>query len=420
MKKVLIIAYQFPPMGGPGVQRTLKFVKHLRSFGYEPVVLTRAEGKMKFVDKTMLSEIPEGVKVFRTNPYDLTELPSALSLVGKVVARKVLIPDGERLWQLSIQKKALEIVKSEGIELVYSTSYPYSDHLLGLYLKKKLNIKWVADFRDEWTNNPYTLDHPHNKIRTAIEKKQEKEVLLTADYLITNTPVMRKNFIENNHLKENNFCFIPNGYDEEDFLGLDASKKNNSKFTMTYTGMLYGRRKPDTFFAALSQLIQENKIAKEKVHVQLIGNFVVEKLTETIKSYGLRDVVHILSYMPHKQCINELLKSDALLLIEGTGRGAEAFYTGKVFEYMNTQRPVLAILPENGVAAELVKKSNIGLVADFDNVNQIKQNILEYYHLWLQGNLNFEPNRDEIKKYERKQLTRQLADVFDKLATVTK
>lgn len=414
MEKVLFIANQFPPMGGSGVQRSVKFVKHLRSFGYEPIVFTREIGNMPLKDETLLKDIPEGTEIIRTKPWECSELKGAMRIPGKVLS-KFMIPDSARLWFENSKKKALEIIDKENIRLVYTTSAPYSDHLLGLYIKKQRpDVKWVVDFRDEWTNNPYTLDNPYNPIRTKIEKNMEYSVLVTADMLITNTPVMRKNFVENNSLKGDNFFVIPNGYDEEDFKSFDLTKPQNDKMTLVYTGALYGRRKPDTFFEALKQLKNENKIDGDKLLVKLIGNYHKDKLQAQIDSYGLTKQFEIVGYVPHDVCIKHQLDADVLVLIEGTGRGADAFYTGKIFEYMNTGRPVLAILPENGAAADLVRESKIGIVSHTDNVEKIKENILDYYTKWCNGGLDFEPDRAVINKFERKALTKALSEVFDK------
>lgn len=414
MEKVLFVANQFPPMGGSGVQRSVKFVKHLRSFGYEPIVFTRELGNMPLKDETLLKDIPEGTEIIRTKPWECSELKGAMRIPGKVLS-KFMIPDSARLWFENSKKKALEIIDKENIKLLYTTSAPYSDHLLGLYIKKQRpNIKWVVDFRDEWTNNPYTLDNPYNPIRTKIEKNMEYSVLTTADMLITNTPVMRRNFVENNSLKGDNFFVIPNGYDEEDFKSFDLTKPTNDKMTLVYTGALYGRRKPDTFFEALKQLKSENKIDGNKILVKLIGNYHKDKLQAQIDSYGLTDQFEIVGYVPHDVCIKHQLDADILVLIEGTGRGADAFYTGKIFEYMNTGRPVLAILPENGAAADLVRESKIGIVSHTDNVEKIKENILDYYTKWCDGKLDFEPDRSVIDKFERKALAKSLAEVFDK------
>ena len=415
MKKVLMIANQFPPMGGSGVQRSVKFVKHLRAFGYEPVVFTREVGNMPLKDETLLKDVPVGVKIYRTKPYEAPEAQGIMRIPGKILG-KLIIPDSARLWMENAKKEVLKVIKDENINIIYTTSAPYSDHLLGRYIKRKMpNIKWAADFRDEWTNNPYTLDNPSNPIRTKIEKDMERSVLLEADMLITNTPVMRKNFVENNGLKGDNFFVIPNGYDVEDFEGLEIKDAQNDKFTMVYTGSLYGRRKPDTFFEALKQLKAEGKIKPETFLVKLIGNYHKDKLQAQIDSFGLTKEFEIVGYVPHDECIRHQLSADSLVLIEGTGRGAEAFYTGKIFEYMNTGKPVLAILPENGAAADLVRKSRIGVVAHTDTVEKIKDIIFDYYDKWTRGELTFDPDRTVIEGFERKALTAELAKVFDKM-----
>nr|WP_317359885.1 glycosyltransferase family 4 protein [uncultured Tyzzerella sp.] len=419
MEKVLIIANQFPPMGGSGVQRSVKFVKHLRAFGYEPIVFTRKTQGAKLIDETLLNDVPQGVKIVRTKAYEPSEMDGILKIPFKVLA-KIMIPDSARIWFETSKKEALKTIQENNIKIIYTTSAPYSDHLLGLYIKRKMpHIKWVVDFRDEWTNNPYTLDNPHNPIRTKIEKNMEKDVLLEADYLITNTPVMRDNFIKNNGIKGDNFYVIPNGYDEEDFYNMDFTKANNDKFTMVYTGALYGRRKPDNFFKAIKNLKDKGIIKDDSLKVKLIGNYHKDKLQAQIDSFSLTNEIEIIGYVPHNVCIKHQLSSDALVLIEGSGVGANAFYTGKIFEYMNTRRPVIAILPE-GVAKDLVLESKIGIVANTDNVLEIEDIIKQYYEKWQKNMLDFEPNFSVIEKFERKALTKDLANIFDKALEFTK
>lgn len=413
MEKVLIIANQFPPMGGSGVQRSVKFVKHLSKFGYEPIVFTRKTDGATLLDETLLKDVPQNTKIIRTKAYEPAEMKGILKLPFKVLS-KLMIPDSAIFWMMKSKEKAIQIIENEGIKIIYTTSAPYSDHLLGRYIKRKFpKIKWIADFRDEWTNNPYTLDNPHNKIRTNIEKNMEMSVLKEADYLITNTPVMRENFLKISGLNGENFFVIPNGYDEEDFENMNFERPKNEKFTMVYTGALYGRRKPDNFFSAIKNLKEKDLLDPNKINVKLIGNYHKDKLQAKIDSLNLINQIEIVGYVPHDICIKNQLLADVLILIEGSGVGANAFYTGKIFEYMNTKRPVLAILPK-GVAADLVLESGIGNVANTDSISEIEKNILQYYQKWLQNTLEFSPNWEIIKNYERKKLTQSLAKIFDK------
>lgn len=413
MKKVLMIAHSFPPAGGPGVQRTSKFVKHLRSFQWEPVILTRDDKNLPLTDESLLKDIPPGISVYRTRACDLNRV---LGVAGKIVSRTLLIPDGERLWQLFSLKKALEIIENEKIDLIYTTSLPYTSHLLGLEIKKRhVKLPWVADFRDEWTNNPYILDNPYNPLRMKIERAQERRVLESADMLITNTPVMLRNFLNNNnHLNLNGkFHVIPNGYDPDDFNMITPSKKDHGRYVISYTGSFYGRRKPDPFLRAMGELISEGSIDADDILLRLMGNFKHEQIGQLSKKYNLEDCVEILPYMPHDQCIKAMMESDCLLLIEGSGPGSDAFYTGKIFEYMMSTRPILAVIPSGGAAAELIRDTATGLVCDYDSPGQIKKGLESF----LSGEYEYNPNKKEIAKYDRRNLTFLLAQVFKKAGT---
>jgi glycosyltransferase involved in cell wall biosynthesis len=410
MKNVLIIAHQFPPIGGSGVQRTQKFVKYLRKFDYEPVVLTRDASRAALKDETLLSEIPADVKIVRTKAYDFNSMPGIFKYAGKLIGR-LLIPDAEVIWQYAARNTAIEVIKKNNIDVIYTTSAPYSDHLLGLYLKGIFpEIPLVCDFRDEWTNNPY---HVRKRLRASIERNLEKKVLAAADCLIANTPVMLANFVRDNPETENKFYVIPNGFDDEDFTGLSSITPSNAKFTLTYTGLLYGKRKPDNFFAALRAAIDKGQIDNNKICIRLIGNFKKSLLQDKISDYGLNNIVFLLPYMKHRECLTELCKSDALLLIEPSGPGAEAFYTGKVFEYMNTGRPILASIPHKGAAAELISDTNTGLVSDYDDINSTATNLAFLYNCWINKLQPLEPDNNKVRKYERKELTSSLVKVLN-------
>lgn len=413
MKKVLMIAHQFPPVGGSGVQRTTKFVKYLGNYGWKPFVLTRDIQRLSFRDDSLIKDIPADTKIIRTSPWCLPELPGILSLFGKVIAMKMLIPDGERLWQHFSRKAAVKTITEEKVDVIYTTSFPYSSHLLGVYLKKKFpSTPWIADFRDEWTNNPNVQDFHHNKFRSNTEKKLEAKVLAAADCVITNTPVMAENFINGSDSLRQKFFVIPNGYDEEDFAGLSKAAPNNEKFTITYTGLFYGRRKPDTFLDAVRILLSDKSIDKSKFQVNLIGNFKPEYINGVISKYGVGEVVKVLPYMKHKESVQQLIKSDALFLV--AGKGEDAFYLGKIFEYMNTGRPIIAVVPEHGAAAMLINDTNTGYVSDSDDSRKTAENVLKLYQDWLDKSSSLSPDWNKISKFERKVLTEELTKVFEK------
>ncbi|MBN2853585.1 MAG: glycosyltransferase family 4 protein [Clostridia bacterium] len=404
MKKVLIIADEFPPVGGAGVQRTLKFTKYLQHFKYMPTVFTRDEYDISLKDESLLSEIPFNVEVIRTRPFDFLHQNN---LISKIIYYKLLIPDGRFLWYFFSRKALLRQVKRVSPDILYSTSFPYSDHLLGLYVKKKMkNIKWVADFRDEWTNNPY---FKYSKFRTSIEKKLEKKILANADSLITNTPYMRDNFIESYPFIKDKIAVIPNGYDQEDYHDMSLNHENNHIFTITYTGSLYGSRKPDSFLQALSSV--KDKLPNMKV--VFIGNIKSDQIKKLLSQLNLEDSVEFIPYLPHKECIKKLSSGHVSLLIEG--KENIPFYTGKLFEYMYVSHPILAVIPENGAAADLIRETGTGLVCDCEDINAISSALIKLYGDWEKNVASVLRNESEIEKYSRKHLTEKLVDIFNSI-----
>ena len=183
--------------------------------------------------------------------------------------------------------------------------------------------------------------------------------------------------------------------------------------SITYTGAFYGRRKPDTFLEALSRLIGDGRINREKIFVELIGHFHKDQLELKLENCGLKDVVRMSPYIKHDECIKRLSASDCLLLIEGGGRGAEAFFTGKIFEYINAGRPILANIPAKGAAAQVIHHTRTGLVSDCSDMEKTAENLLMLYNGWLEGINMYSPNREAIAKYNRKSLTGELVKVFE-------
>jgi glycosyltransferase involved in cell wall biosynthesis len=415
MDRLLFIANEFPPIGGSGVQRSAKFVKYLLKEGYNPVVITKEALPDSLLDHSLLDEIDLPFRRFDLNSYDLVNRRGLCKYPCKLIGRKLLIPDSEVLWYLFNRKKVLQILDESGISTIYTTSFPYSGHLLGLYLKnKRPNIKWIADFRDEWTANPYFLDSKFGRARMNLEKGMEENVVNKCDYLIANTPFMLDTFLQMYPQLNNKSSFIPNGFDEDDF-EFEPHLKNTSKFVISYTGALYGRRKPDNFFQALSELIKDGNIIKENIEVNFAGNIYKHIMDKYIEQFELDGVVNLKGYLPHKESINLLKSSDAILLIEGGGPGSEKFYTGKVFEYIKTLKPVLALLPKNGAAAGIVDKSGTGLVCEYDDIVEIKEKLLVIYNDFLHKNNRFNPNIDFINGFSRRSQTKELIKIIEEI-----
>lgn len=413
MKKVLMIAHQFPPIGGSGVQRTVKFVKYLPDFGWKGDVFTRRAKRAALTDPTLNRDIPEDTVVYRSAAWDLSEWPFPLSLPGKLIRRKILVPDGERLWEVFSRKEAIRVAKDGGYDMLYSTSQPFSTHLLAMEIKKAVpSLPWVVDLRDEWTNNSFVKAYGYGPSRIRRERAMERQVFETCDAIVINTPYMRDNSVRDYpHLKEK-FTVIPNGYDREDFEGLEPSRQND-RFTLTYTGLIYGNTSPVTLFKAVSRLLSEGRVRPETIRLRFIGRYKPGMLEAMAKEHHLEEVVEVLPYMPHRESIQNLLWSDAVLLL--LGEGTEAIYTGKLMEYINTGKPILATIPAQGAAASLIAETQTGFVADCSDVETTAKHFHTMVENWLQGRQLFQPDLQKIAQYERRELTKKLAEIFNRL-----
>jgi len=399
-------------MGGAGVQRTTKFVKYLRDFDIEPVVLTK-DHPGGLTDGTLLNDIPSGVSIHRLKAYDTVNRKGVMRLPMKFIGTRILSPDSEYFWYKFNRKRAEKIVREEQIDCIYTTSFPYSSHLLGLHLKRMFpEIPWICDFRDEWTNNPYHLDSIYKKIKLKMEKRKEFEVTSNCDFFITNTPLMLKGFISDDPSLAEKSVFIPNGYDEDDFRDSEDRRDGGERFVITYTGSLYGRRNLDEFMEGLRAAIDRGHIRVDKLEIRIVGNIYEKVVNSYAEKYGLKDSIRSYGYLPHKESIQMLLNSDVILLVIGKGKGSRNFYTGKIFEYIRANRPILAIVPKDGVAADVIYETNTGKVVDPEDIEGVTAVLSELYKEWAEGRISHDPNWSEIEKYSRKKQTEALSDIF--------
>lgn len=415
MKKVLVIANEFPPMGGSGVQRTTKFVKYLPQFDIEPIVVTK-EHVGSLTDETLLNDLPKNLKIYRLKPYDMVNKKGLFGLGLKFIGTRLLSPDAEFFWYYFNKGRVEEIIKKHQIECIYTTSYPYSSHLMGLYLKRKFpNIKWITDFRDEWTNNPYHLDDFYKRLRFKFEKKKELAITSECDFLITNTQLMLDNFIRDNPTLKGRSTYIPNGYDDDDFIGLINQRDGEDKFVITHTGSLYGRRNLTEFLDGLKIAIDDGRIDKDRLEIRIVGNVYQKVLDEYVEKYNLQGIIKGYGYMPHRESIQMLYNSDLLLLLIGKGKGSENFYTGKLFEYIKADREILGIVPKNGAAAQVIVETNTGVVIDPENIEEIANAVAAYYNDWKNYRMHHNPNWDKVENYSRKSQAGELAGIINNL-----
>lgn len=436
MKKVLIVAYYFPPSGGPGVQRVLKNVKYLTQFGWEPIVLTVENGQFPAIDESLFKEIPEGTKVYRTKifePYDLyrkftgkgknvaldvnnikkdDQKRSFTESIAEFIRATFFIPDARIGWKKYAVKEGLEIINKEGINAIYSSSPPYTCSLIVRELKRKSKLPWIAGLRDPWTD--FLTTPKRWFLPKAIDKSMERSVFNEANYVECAWEGIKKDALEKYPILDaEKFIHIPNGYDSADFPEVELNK--NDIFTITYTGSMYGRRNPLALFNAIEELIEEGKIEKEKFKFRFIGRFGAE-IEEMIENTSFKEQIEVIGYMPHGESIAMLMKSDVLLLIVDEAKESKEIVPGKVYEYLGVMKAILAIAPQKSAIAKLIRETNSGLIAHQDEKDKIKSNFIEFYNNFYNSFELIKINKNKVEKYERKNSAKQLSELLNEIS----
>lgn len=421
MKKVLIIAYYWPPAGGPGVQRWLKFVKYLPEFGVQPIVYVPENATYPILDHELVQEIRKDVTVLThpiNEPYKFATFfsknstktissgiikdqkkQSFLDKTLLYIRGNFFIPDARVGWVKPSVTFLSDYIKQNAIDTIITTGPPHSMHLIGMELKKRFKLKWIADFRDPWTNIGY---HKELKLTERASKKHqelEKEVLNTCDQVITTSFTTKKEF---EVITSKPIQVITNGYDVE----YVSKVPMDNKFTISHIGSLLSKRNPRILWKALRLILKENETFENDFELQLIGKVSPEVL-ETLEEFKLTKFLKIIGYVSHKEAIKKQRSSQLLLLIEINSYETIGIIPGKLFEYMAAERPILAIGPEGSDVEEIIKKTNTGKYFDYESMEEVKNYILTCYDDYL--NHNLKQNGIGLQYYSRKKLTEKLA-----------
>ncbi len=437
MKKVLIVAYYFPPSGGPGVQRVLKYVHYLREFGWEPVVLTVTDANFPARDESLLTEIPDGIQVVRTKifePYDLYRkmtgkkkgtaidvntirkegVPISLSeRISEFIRATFFIPDARIGWYRHAVRAGMETIRREKIEAIYSSSPPYTCALIARKLKRDSRLPWVAGFRDPWTG---FITTPHRWfLPRAIDRRLERSVFEQADAIeVAWKGIERDARRKYPDLPGEKFHHLPNGYDSHDFPSIDPNRRSDHRFTITYTGSMYGRRNPDAFLRAVEGLAARGDIDATRIRLRFIGRF-GDDVHEMFRVSPLHNAIDILGYMSHRESIEQLLLADALLLVVDEYEESDEVVPGKVYEYIGSGKPVIAVAPERSAIADLIAETRSGYVAHQSNIEGIATAVMALYRDHESGERSVVPDRFAIERYERRNMTGRLADLLTSL-----
>lgn len=423
MERALIITYYWPPAGGPGVQRWLKFVKYLRGFGVEPIVYAPENPNYPLIDENFLSEIPSGTEIIKhpiKEPYRFakffskkkTEKMSSgiipqkkLSAMEKLllyVRGNFFIPDARVGWVKPSVAFLSKYISENPVDVVISTGPPHSLHLIGMQLQKNLDLKWIADFRDPWTTIHYHKSLRLNKASEQKHKELEALVLKSADRIIVTSPTTKKEF---EMIAETPISVITNGFDVSEKLdfGLD------SKFSISHIGSLLSERNPEVLWKILSGICNENTSFKNDLQLKFAGA-VSDDVKQSLEKFRLLGNCDFLGYVSHSDAIKLQNESQVLLLVEIDSVETRAIIPGKLFEYMAAKRPIIALGPTESDVEKIITETKSGNFFNYGDGNGLKSEILRLYKEFSNGNLRIAP--EGIEKYSRKELTKQMASLI--------
>lgn len=421
-KKVLIIAYYWPPAGGPGVQRWLKFVKYLPDFGVEPIVYVPENPSYPIIDESLISEIPETVKILRQpikEPYKLASKFSGSK--SKTIAKGIIsenskqgwkerllltvrgnffIPDARKAWIKPSVDYLSKVIKELEIKTIISTGPPHSMHLIAYRLKMLHNVQWLADFRDPWTTIGY---HKQLKLLPFAKRKHlklESEVLQKADKIIVTST---KTLQEFQTKTKTPVKVITNGFDKHSV----SRPEKEKKFSLAHIGSLLSERNPQILWQVLSELIKENNAFNADFKLNLYGT-VSESIFKSIEDFGLKNHVAYHGYVSHDDALRAQMASQVLLLIEINSEDTKAIIPGKLFEYLVSGTPILAIGPIDSEIKTILTQTNTGCYFNYQSHSELKTQILSYFEAYKTSSLKVHPIG--VQRFSRKELTKTLTE----------
>lgn len=419
MFKVLVIAYYFPPMGLSGVQRTLKFVKYMKRYNWEPTVLTVSDIGYFAHDFSLLDEADKaGVKIVRAGGKDIN---SRLRQKGTVkmpseVVRKFLsrlsatffIPDNKKGWCKIAIITARELLQKEHFDVIYVSGPPFSSFNMAVKLKQEFNLPLVIDYRDMWYGNQFgfypTLFHKY------LHKKMEYKALKAADRIIvTNRKIKEKLLNRYKFLTFEDIYILSHGFDPEDFHNLPVVRKSNSKMRLTYTGIFYEFITPKYFLQAFKELSIERPDVASNIELDFVGILRNENM-KLIKKLGLQEFIKDYGYLNHRDALIKTVSSDVLWMMVGRGRNVDTVSSGKLYEYFGTAKPIMASITDGALKNSLIEYK-ASFITEPDNLDEIKNMILKIYEHYIQNQLPI-PNEEFIQKHRRDILTEQLTKQF--------
>ena len=456
MKRLLMIAYFFPPVGGigsAGAQRVLKFAKYLQYAQWQPVVVTVKEKSYEpflLMDRSLLDKVPTGTPIVRSgvlrgltfllqlkgrmfSSVDLRKEVSSSQMVGRRVVEVgpgkksnyqrmkdaitdlCEIPDEEMGWFLPGLLAGLRAFARYRFDAIYSTGRPWTAHLIGLGLKSLTGKPLVVDFRDPWMTNPFRPEY--SSLRNRLETMLERLTVEKADLVISNTPELQEEFVKRFPMQPaSKFHTLLNGFDADDFNqgSAAAGTLTTEHMTITHAGFLYGKRDPKSFLDAIRHAIDVGHVNPDRLRICFIGAI---ELSYDMATYLLEckldKVVSLHSHVPYRDSLEFLRQSDVLLLLQP---GTRTQIPSKLFEYIGARKPILGISPLDGATANLLRRERLGVIADPEDVDGIATAVRAMYDLWSSGNLS---SMTHCKTYDRFDVRNITADLAAKISQLS-
>lgn len=399
-KRLLVLAYYFPPMGMSGVQRVAKLVKYLPQFGWDPVVVTVHPGAYFAFDDDLAQEVNEaGVRVVRTRSLDPTQpggrrtvrLGGHRNSLLSRISPWIFIPDNKRGWLPFARAAANREHRRAPFDAILSSAPPYSSHLLARDLGKAWGIPWWVDFRDDWLENPRHV-YP-TRLHHAWHAALERSVLQEAHHVTAINRVMAERLA---HRGQREVEVIPQGFDPADFT--PSLVHQNERCTLTYTGVFYDAQHPKPLLHNLASL---------PINLRFIG-LVPDDFWHEVDAHGVRDRVTVIGYVPHREAVREMQRADVLWMMVGHRPGAEQISTGKLYDYAGSGKPILGLVPPDGAAAEALRAYGASWVVDSRDGAGIRQCLTRIVQAWSAGLLPA-PNPAFLHTHNRKELARAVA-----------
>ncbi len=424
MKKALIICYYWPPAGGPGVQRWLKFVSYLRDFEIEPIVYVPQNPSYPLLDENLVTEIPEGITILKhpiKEPYKFAafffksktrqissgiiskESPSVIEKLMLFIRGNLFVPDARVGWVAPSVTFLKDYLLTHKVDCIITSGPPHSLHLIGLSLQKQTKLPWIADFRDPWTTIHYHKSLRLTRASALKHKKLESLVLNKADHILVTSPSTKK---ECSLLTQQPITLITNGFDpiKEVVASLDK------KFSIAHIGSLLTERNPLILWEVLSEIALDNQDFASDLEITLAGA-VSHEVLASIALFGLTNNTTLKGYVSHSAAINLQHSAQILLLLEMDSPQTKAIIPGKLFEYLQARRPIIALGPQGSDVKDILELTASGYYITPTQKDSLHKQILVYYRAYKNAGLSV-PCGD-ISAFTRKSLTKKLAGVIN-------